>query len=843
MAITDSNQYYNRFEGLDLLGRSVAYTLDDGSVIQTGRSSMEHFAPAIGSQVIGNTVRYFFSRPADGLAFSQDVRSSAGYRYGAKLSLVGQLVMEATVGSKTAVLRGQVQIVENEPELIQDVAALNFVYFTAAPGAIVPFEITYEHLTGTWQQNTLHGSFFSYRRTGSVDFSSAASQFPVLRMQIVGPSLVPSERAVQYALVVTYLNGAEQVLHAQADWSVTSDAGASVEAGLLRTGIVGGMEKELRVRVDYEVGGNSLSAEKTVRVAPIESLEDDRDAWSTAGGNRAHSGHVPIDLEPQDWQVRWSRFVGPGISGGAIAAADGRVFVSGGLSQRPSHLYSLDAADGTTIWEKGFGAVRGIDAPAAAYGNVYVQTNRDDARTIPEVLRAFDAETGDVVFESRAVTNGGRDFGPTLHDGFVYTSGRSGGGAIAFDAFSGSQIWSTDLPDKWDWTPAVDEQYVYVFVDGHRRVVRVLDRQTGELAFAVPSLLVDGNNGSIRIAPILGNANDLIVRDITSRLLSFDLVERELSWTFGSRVIYQPAVREDAIYVVNDGMLVVLDAESGTERWSWSPLAGSQAFDDVLVTDSHVFVVSSQGTSGTTHAIELASRKEVWTYPQSGQLAFAGETLYITSTTGDLLTAVSMPEYVPGLLTGLTIEAPDNILELSEVQLVARAMYSNGGSYDRSVGATWDIEVNDLASISPTGLLGIGELFEPEVTLKVSASYFEDGILVETSFDVVIKIAVSLDDFVLRNVDIAKAVRIELNDGFAEAERREHAAQTVLQKIRHQDRGTPGRSAAKHALEQLRKAIYLGKSARDFNRVSIKELNDTLDELAETSDPAPKKSQ
>jgi outer membrane protein assembly factor BamB len=649
----------------------------------------------------------------------------------------------------------------------------------------------------------------------------------VVELEIRGSSQIPSQSVLQYYAIARYDSDAQRNVTGDALWSVTPASLASVEAGVLSTGTLQGDEAILNLAAEYSENETLVQAEKAIQLVPKGSYDEPEDAWPTYQGNRGHTGYVPTTLEPEVFTLRWQRTVGPGRALEPVAAADGKVFVS--VSSRfatDTAFFALDARDGEELWSKTLGRVNSVNPPAYAYGNVYLQTGKESSSGIPPYLYAFEAETGDLVFQSRFSAQWESYFAPTVFDGHVYANGGYYGGMYSFDAFSGEQDWFEGLPQYDDWTPAVDERYAYAYVGSYSPGLYVVDRITGDRVFVIPDNEFDWNGWSMNLAPVLGGReNVLAIHD--GRLISFDIATRRIGWQRQSDFSGQPSVRDGVIYAIDAGHLVAVDEASGTELWSWTPPGGAQLAGALIVTDTHLFAA----TATTTYALELLSRDEVWSYPAAGHLALGNETLYIAASDGTL-TAIAMPEYTPAALLEIDVSGPPQAEENSTVQFNALARYDDGRVRDRTHLTEWSVQPADVAGMSEDGALTIGELLVPSVAAVVTGRYQEGGVQVEDEFEVELVISVSIDEFVRRNLEDAKQLKEQALVQLGEAGFREDAARSVLEEIRQGRRdGPPSRKGAQRTLRRLKSAIMWGQMGERFVERSAEELAESLAHL------------
>ncbi len=559
---------------------------------------------------------------------------------------------------------------------------------------------------------------------------------------------------MQYRAVAQFENNVLRDVTDSAAWSVVPTSLASVSAGLLTTQTISTDREQITLHAQLTWNGTAVDADKTVLVRG-SGAAGQRSDWETYQANASHTGFAPISLEPDVFSLLWQRNIGSGASLNPVTAADERVFVSKlTYFQGGPALFALDARDGETLWTKDFGEVFSVNPPSHAYGNVYIQTGNHATDTY---LHAYDAATGEMVFETPHAAQWERYYAPTIFDGMVYVDGGSYGGMYAFDAFSGQTRWFLELQQYDQWTPAVDAQYAYAYVGEYSPGLYVANRFTGAPAFSIPDPHFEWNGWSMDLAPVLGGQNDLLaIHD--GRLLSFDLPTRSIRYERSRNFSGQPSVVDDRIYAIDAGALVVLDEADGTQLWSWRPPQGSVR-GALIVTNTHVLAT----TETTTYAIELLSGMDVWSYPASGSLSLGNESLYIASANG-VLTAISVPEIVPATLESLEIHGPAEATENTSVTFTAQARYSDGRVRDRTGRTAWSVEPASSATFRQPGTLEIGELLDPVQVVTVRAHYTEGTASIEATKSVRLVIGVSLHDFLARNLSAGLATKAQILD-------------------------------------------------------------------------------
>lgn len=368
------------------------------------------------------------------------------------------------------------------------------------------------------------------------------------------------------------------------------------------------------------------------------------DAWPMYQANPAHTGYAPGTLDPARFTFRWERDFGGGHALNPVTAAAGKVFASKRLYfNNVDSLFTLSADTGEELWRKNFGSVFSVNPPSYGYGNVYVQTGNHGGDTY---LRAYDANTGSLVFRSNHSAQWERYYAPTIYDGKVYINGGYFGGMYGFDAYTGNLDWFAGLPQYDDWTPAVDDNYAYAYVGEYSPGLYAIDRFTGNQQFMIPDSNFDWSGWSMNLAPVLGPADDvLVIHD--GRLISFDLAQRDIRWEVARNFRGQPSLADGVIYAIDSGALVARDELTGGPLWSWE-VPSAVLTGSIIVTDNLLII----GTASDVYAVDLATHLEVWSYPASGHLTLGDGSLYLAGADGRLI-AITVPE--PGTLTMLAI--------------------------------------------------------------------------------------------------------------------------------------------------------------------------------------------
>ncbi len=354
--------------------------------------------------------------------------------------------------------------------------------------------------------------------------------------------------------------------------------------------------------------------------------------WPMFQKDASHTGYIPITIAPGTFRQKWERTIGT-YDLNPVTVSYGKIFVSGKTYFNNFGLYALDATTGNTLWSKQFGEVFSVNPPSFAYGNVYIQTGKGIGSTADApYLRAYKADTGELVFRKEFAAQWERYYAPTIYDGTIYINGGYNGGMYAFDAYTGTQKWFSDLPQYDQWTPAVDQNWAYAYLGENSPALYVLDRLTGELVFNIPDPDFNWNGWSMNLAPVVGGADDIIVIH-DGRLISFDIANRNIRWQLAGNFSGQPSVANGIIYAIDSGALTARDQQTGNQLWAWE-LPADSINGTIIVTNSHLLVQ----TSSKVYAIDLNTHKDVWsaTIPANSNLTISENFLYIAGAKGIL---------------------------------------------------------------------------------------------------------------------------------------------------------------------------------------------------------------
>jgi len=366
--------------------------------------------------------------------------------------------------------------------------------------------------------------------------------------------------------------------------------------------------------------GSTWPGDNLTTLSPWATAPD----WNMFQGNAAHTGYVPVSVDPNSFSTRLlgpsvNNQVGYSYSAETLTTNGGRIFISQGTTVR-----ALKEHDASQVWSYNFGSLQypSANPPAVGNGMVFVAAGQQSST----YLYAFNETNGSIIFQSQMSSQWENYLAPTIGPQGVYTNAGTYGGVYGFN-FSGQQLFFAYTAQQSAWTPAVDDQYVYSYTGSllvHDPVTgavqaNIVDPSFTNYVYRINGSPVLGSNGSV-FAAAYENAY-LNGGGIGNTLLRFNVNVQNVAWQVPGVYARTPGYHSGVVYAVNNNPLrLEARAENnGSLQWSWTPPLGTGWASEVLITDTMIFV----GTDSATFGIDRASRALVWSYPLGGRLALS----------------------------------------------------------------------------------------------------------------------------------------------------------------------------------------------------------------------------
>ena len=161
---------YGSANGLLVIGVPEDYHLDDGTSWESGAGGAgEDFAKKSAVAVSGDDIDFTLDMPVGSLVYLRIDYDSGKNSSNGQLVSSAPLVLHATIGSPVATLSGYAVLTVDQYANYSDD---RFHFFNAPIGSLVPFDLTYTLVGGTWTPTTMDGSF-DYTMEGTLDFTAA----------------------------------------------------------------------------------------------------------------------------------------------------------------------------------------------------------------------------------------------------------------------------------------------------------------------------------------------------------------------------------------------------------------------------------------------------------------------------------------------------------------------------------------------------------------------------------------------------------------------------------------------------------------------------------------------
>jgi eukaryotic-like serine/threonine-protein kinase len=264
------------------------------------------------------------------------------------------------------------------------------------------------------------------------------------------------------------------------------------------------------------------------------------------------------------------------------AVADGLVY----FSSYDGNFYAVDVASGKQRWKFRIAGER-------RYAGTHLHGSVPEGETMPDPF--------DFYLSSPAVWNSAVYFGSG--DGNVY----------ALDAASGSLKWKFKTGDVVHASPAIVDGKLYI--GSWDSYFYALDAASGKELWRFKTGEDPDIHNQVGIQSSATVADGILYfgcRD--SKFYALDAATGQLRWSFsnkGSWVITSPVVKDGKVYFATSdtALLQILDAQTGapidTLKFHW-PIFGSPS-----IAGNTLYLA---GQDGILTAIDLATRKPVWTF-------------------------------------------------------------------------------------------------------------------------------------------------------------------------------------------------------------------------------------
>ena len=226
---------------------------------------------------------------------------------------------------------------------------------------------------------------------------------------------------------------------------------------------------------------------------------------------------------------------------------------------------------------------------------------------------------------------------PVVIDSVVIVTNMRGE-LYGINARTGKRFGWVSIGDAVNGSPVVDQNTAYVALANTRESLAAFDLFEGRMTWKQ-------DFGDLEASPLLFG-NNLYVGNTAGLFYCVERAKGEMQWKFklpensSRKGIRSTATTSDSLVIfgAEDGSIYALDAQYGTERWSYN--AGAPIFAAPAVNNGVVFCGSS---TGILYALNAKTGSLLWKY-DAGTSIYAtpsfSENLVLIGTTGGTLHAV-----------------------------------------------------------------------------------------------------------------------------------------------------------------------------------------------------------
>ena len=350
-------------------------------------------------------------------------------------------------------------------------------------------------------------------------------------------------------------------------------------------------------------------------------------SWSQHQGNASHNGYVPVSIDPGQLSLRWQDQIFLDRNLAHPVAANGYIVIGNHRTELHG-VTCYDHVTGEEYWSNDFATFDPsyVSNPAIHGSSVLVEATHG---SYWGELYLIDCLLGYEYLAAPTVNATRHYFAPCIYGQSAFLPSGNYSGVAMHEIATGLQQWMYTLNKvETDWTPAADNDRVYLYQGGK---FIGLDRLTGSVDFLVPDPNWVSSTHDYP-TPMIGDLDNVILCE-DSRVMSWDRNTGIQLWESAGLAIEPSAIHGGVIYGRSySGSIVALSEIDGSFSWEWTPPGGEELYEQLVLTDTHVFGASLSHT----YAINLSTHLQDWSYPAGGKLALGPANLVIADWYGTL---------------------------------------------------------------------------------------------------------------------------------------------------------------------------------------------------------------
>jgi outer membrane protein assembly factor BamB len=355
------------------------------------------------------------------------------------------------------------------------------------------------------------------------------------------------------------------------------------------TGLTAGTNYHFRIAATNSAGTRYGFDRTFAAVPPDKSV--------TLQNNPVHDGFDPASPLVPPLTFKWSRDLSAdGITSISYPlVAQGMVFITTATTNQRGKLIAFNEHTGATIWSANVGGTYGVGYAAYDSGKVFV-VNFDG------LMKAFNAVSGTLLWSVDLPIQYAFTSPPTAVNGIVYTGGAGGGGTVyAVNETNGEVLWTMPVENGDDSSPAVT--LGSLFVSYACPQAYAFNTLTGQELWHRSSCCEGGGGATpvvhaaevyVRESYCTPQTNGLVLNANTGGLIR----------GFNSDV--PPAFFGNLAVYLQSGTLRGVNSENGQVLWSFAGDGGLTSAP--LIVNRTIYIGSS---SGTLYGLN-ASGQQIW---------------------------------------------------------------------------------------------------------------------------------------------------------------------------------------------------------------------------------------
>ena len=399
------------------------------------------------------------------------------------------------------------------------------------------------------------------------------------------------------------------------------------------------------------------------------------EVWTQRGGEAGHSSYQPVIVDIAGLNQVWNQPLtyaqsGTGSWSERAVAIDAthvyRTDLEGYAPVGTYHVFAYNLQTGAADWHRTFvgNSFEGVGEPSVANGVVYVNraghsgiSGGTDA-DLPRIY-GLNSTTGNTVLEQRYAAQWGSNERPVIMDNQLVVEDGYYGGISAYTASTMTKQWFVGRSAAYDPPfAALDDEYAYAFNNEvyRRSNGQKLANQTHPQGYSVGSPMVSATG------QVFYQGSGFVNGATRYAVYSVDGNTRAVQWTFNTPVSpVAKAVGNGILAVTAGNTLYLLNESTGALIRTWQ--APNSLTNEIVLTQSHVFVQSVNFSTAKVHAIDLATGLEVWNF----QNQVSGDTAVMEMAWGGAHLLLSARNFVRAFkVNNLAPDAVDDTVSMSE---------------------------------------------------------------------------------------------------------------------------------------------------------------------------------